>query len=433
MGVLRKLDKPKGWKPESYSKVINLIKVEGGENNNKYYDMYDTGNGEWIACYGRVDATQMTETHPMNEWDSKYKSKLKKGYQDVTHLRTIKESKSSTTNEVIDIKNPQVKKFVEDLQGYSNRSIKDNYTVTAADVTQAQVDEAQSILDRLVAKANFKQNTDYINSDLLSLYRTIPRRMKNVRDHLLNFSEIKNNDNLSIFKNIISNEQLTLDVMRGQVAQIVNVAQASTKKIDVLAAMGLTIEIVNDKEIQLIKKLLGSNANQFSKAFKIINNKTQTKFDSFVSKRKNKTTDLLWHGSRNENWWSIIDTGLVLRPTNAVITGKMFGLSLYFAPKAQKSIGYTSLRGSYWSSGKDDKAYLALYNVHTGNNLHILGSSTKYKHHEYWMSQLTEKRLKDIGDYDSVYAEKGYDLRNDEWMIYNENQCSVKYIVEIVK
>lgn len=216
MGVLKKLDVPLGWRPDKYTRVVNLINVSD-KNNNKYYDMYDNGNGEWTACYGRVDVTQATETHPMNEWDSKYKSKLKKGYQDVTHLRTIKESKtSSTKNEVIDIKDSKVKRFVEDLQGYSNRSIKDNYTVTAADVTQAQVDEAQSILDRLVARATLKEKTDYINADLLALYRTIPRRMKNVRDHLLNFSEIKSNDNLISFKDIIGNEQMTLDVMRGQ-------------------------------------------------------------------------------------------------------------------------------------------------------------------------------------------------------------------------
>lgn len=430
MGVLKKLDVPLGWRPDKYTRVVNLINVSD-KNNNKYYDMYDNGNGEWTACYGRVDVTQATETHPMSEWDSKYKSKLKKGYQDVTHLRTIKESKtSSTKNEVIDIKDSKVKRFVEDLQGYSNRSIKDNYTVTAADVTQAQVDEAQSILDRLVARATLKEKTDYINADLLALYRTIPRRMKNVRDHLLNFSEIKTNDNLTSFKDIIGNEQMTLDVMRGQVAQIVNVAQATTKKIDVLAAMGLIIEVATDKEIQLITKLLGQNAKQFSKAFKVINIKTQSKFDGYVNNRKNKETNLYWHGSRNENWWSILDTGLVLRPTNAVITGKMFGYGSYFANKAQKSIGYSSYRGSYWSNGRSDVAYLALFNVHTGNQFRV-GPGSKHTYHEHWMTQLTEDRLKKYGDYDCLFAKGGADLRNDEIIVYNEAQSTVGFMVEI--
>ena len=31
----------------------------------------------------------------------------------------------------------------------------------------------------------------------------------------------------------------------------------------------------------------------------------------------------------------------------------MFGHGLYFAPRAKKSIGYTSLNGSYWSGGMD--------------------------------------------------------------------------------
>jgi len=52
-------------------------------------------------------------------------------------------------------------------------------------------------------------------------------------------------------------------------------------------------------------------------------------FDDFVEQEQVKDVRLFWHGSRNENWWSIINTGLVLRPTNAVITGKMFGYGIY--------------------------------------------------------------------------------------------------------
>jgi poly [ADP-ribose] polymerase len=37
----------------------------------------------------------------------------------------------------------------------------------------------------------------------------------------------------------------------------------------------------------------------------------------------------------------------MIRPSGAVYTGSMFGDGIYFADKAAKSIGYSSLSGSY--------------------------------------------------------------------------------------
>lgn len=36
-------------------------------------------------------------------------------------------------------------------------------------------------------------------------------------------------------------------------------------------------------------------------------------------------------------------------------------MELYFATKARKSIGYTSLSGSRWASGSNNVAYLAIF------------------------------------------------------------------------
>lgn len=170
---------------------------------------------------------------------------------------------------------------------------------------------------------------------------------------------------------------------------------------------------------------MGDDKSKFSRAFQFSNSHTHLTFNQFVGKADNKKTQLFWHGSRNENWFSILKTGLVLRPANAVITGKMFGYGLYFADKCRKSLNYSSLRGSYWSGGNANKAYLAIYEVHTGNQL-------KIKTHEPFCGLLTEQRLKDKGKhYDSVFAEGGADLINNEYIVYNEKQCTVKYLVEV--
>ena len=381
-------------------------------NNNKYYDMTEEGNTISVK-FGRVGGGSQSASYPSSRWDSLIKSKLKKGYVDVTELRV--EDESIDFDEITD---DVINAFIAELQAYANHSIKQNYTVSSEAVTQKQVDKAQKLIDNLAEKASKQRIKLAIVNDLfLELFQIIPRKMKNVNDWLAS--------DMADFKKKVGKEQDTLDVMKGQVS--LNSAKKKNTVEDkktILEAMGLDMRVATTLEIKGIKEELGSCSNMFHKAFAVNNSNTQTRFDKFVSAATNKKVRQFWHGSRNENWMSIMDTGLVLRPTNAVITGKMFGYGLYFADKAQKSLGYTSHRGSYWANGSSDKAFMSLYDVHLGYEL-------KVKNWSGWMGQLTGKRLEDRGRYDSLFAEGGADLRNNEYIIYNQDQCTIKYIVEL--
>jgi len=102
----------------------------------------------------------------------------------------------------------------------------------------------------------------------------------------------------------------------------------------------------------------------------------------------------------------------------------MYGAGTYFADQARKSLGYTSLQGSYWAQGCSNEAFMGLYQVHLGNML-------EKQKHEGWMYNLNEKRLKELGQYDSFFAKGGIDLCNNEYIIYNEDKSSIKYLVEL--
>ena len=39
-------------------------------------------------------------------------------------------------------------------------------------------------------------------------------------------------------------------------------------------------------------------------------------------------------------------------------------------------------------------------------------------------------KLRQHGDYDSLFAEGGIDLKNNEYIVYNEAQCTPRYLVE---
>jgi poly [ADP-ribose] polymerase len=384
-----------------------------GQNNNKFYDMTEE-DGQLRVEYGRVGVTKAVKMYPLYKWDTLYKAKIKKGYKDVTGYRLQEEVTDFTA-----IANNTISAIVAELQALANKSIQRNYTISSEAVTQAQVAEAQRLLDLLVNLAEPKQfQPIQFNDNLLELFQIIPRKMRKVQAHLAPDKYDK-----SEILHLIATEQATLDVMKGQV----NVNQAKQDKTEdsstILEAMGLDIQTTKPSEVALIKKELGAMGSNYKRSFSIINKRTQKQFDSF-RKGKKDNRRLFWHGSRNENWWSILDGGLVLRPTNAVITGKMFGYGLYFADKARKSYGYTSCRGSYWARGSSDKGFMSLYDVFLGNSL------TK-KRHEQWMYNLTADKLKERGGYDSLSALGGADLRNNEFIIYDERQCTVKYLVEV--
>lgn len=390
-------------------------------NNNKYYNCFPEGD-QFRVEYGRVDATKTTAHYPMSKWDSQIKSKIKKGYQDVTDLKKDLVEEISSTNPESpykDIENAAVKAIVEKLQSLARETINKNYTVKASAVTQDMVDAAQKIIDNL---ANNSSTVDEFNNNLLKLFAVIPRKMGDVRNYLANKSED--------FSKIISKEQDLLDVMRGQIyVKPENepvVTTVEKKQQTILEELGLEIEEATADDIALIKTLMNESVDKFRKAWRVTNLKIQKRFDSFVTDNNIKNTKLLFHGSRSENFWSIIKTGLVLRPTNAVITGKMFGYGCYYAPKCAKSIGYTSLSGSYWAHGGNNTAYMALFDVAYGTPYDVYNFDSKYYNLDYDKLQ----QFKVGANCLHAHADKGM-LRNDEIVVYKEEQMTIKYLIEI--
>lgn len=389
-------------------------------NNNKYYNLFPEGD-KFRVEYGRVDATKTTAYYPMSKWNSHITSKLKKGYQDVTDLKKDLVQEISVANpesSYKDIENAAIKAIVEKLQSMARETIQKNYTVKASSVTQDMVDAAQKIIDDL---ANHSATVDVFNENLLKLFTVIPRKMSNVRDYLA--------DNTEDFARIISKEQDLLDVMRGQIyvkRDDEPVGTVEKKQQTILEELGLVMEETTADDVALIKTLMNESADKFKKAWRVTNLKTQERFDKFVQENDIKDTRLLFHGSRSENFWSIIKTGLVLRPTNAVITGKMFGYGCYYAPRCAKSIGYTSLSGSYWAHGGNNTAYMALFDVAYGTPYDVYSFDSKYYNLDYNRLQ----QFKPGANCLHAHADKGM-LRNDEIVVYKEEQMTIKYLIEI--
>lgn len=394
------------------------------DNHNKFYKQIPVDDYTWIAEYGRIGNSSTKRTYSMSVWESKYREKLRKGYEDKSDLILEAIVKTNADGvEYKEIENKVIAEIVEKLQNMARKALAENYTVSSAAVTQAMVDEAQDLLEQLMKCSTVKG----FNETLLKLFSTIPRKMSEVSKFLAKGK--------ADFAEIIKREQDLLDVMRGEVTTE-NETKDEEKKVDksdktILEHLGLVFEECNEDDMAKISIALGASLNKLNRAWKVTNLKTQAKYDEFCKKEKIKKKKLLFHGSRNENWWSIISTGLVLRPTNAVITGKLYGMGIYFAPKAQKSIGYTSLQGSYWASGRSDTGYMALMEVAYGKPHDVYS-------HDYRFHGMTYETLQEIKPgANCLHAHAGANmggyssLRNDEIVIYKEEQCTIKYLVEI--
>ena len=126
-------------------------------------------------------------------------------------------------------------------------------------------------------------------------------------------------------------------------------------------------------------------------------------YDKYSKKLSNKT--LLFHGTRVSNLIGILKNGLVVDPSklgiNVSITGKMFGMGLYFANSCSKSINYCGYNSS------DNIACLFVSEVALGKQLKLTNSD----------SSLTAKSMP--SEYDSTWG-KGQSTFN-EYDCYDDN------------
>ena len=401
-----------------------LICTKADANNYKYYEMIPNGDS-FTVKYGRMGQPgYQTRTYSISQFDKKYSEKIKKGYEDKTELKSevVEEVTSNNSqSEYKDIENKVIAEIVNRLQKMAKETIAKNYTVNSTTVTQAMIDEAQNILSSLVSI----QDVDEFNKNLIQLFNAIPRKMKKVSDYLAKSKED--------FSKIITDEQNLLDVMQGQVyvPQHKEKDNAIQTNKTILEHFGLEMQETTTEEIAMIKNLLAEDANRYVNSWKVINKETQERFDKFVKENNINNIKMLWHGSRSENFWSIIKTGLVLRPTNAIITGKLYGYGIYFAPRARKSIGYTSVNGSYWANGSNKTGFMAIFEVAYGTPYDVYDFDSKYHEMNYNLLQKFKQGANCLHAHAGASMGGYSSLKNDEIVFYKQEQMTIKYLVEI--
>jgi poly [ADP-ribose] polymerase len=379
------------------------------DNNNKFYTMsYDGVSDTFEVERGRVEVTKIQEKPvPISKYDSVLKSKLKKGYKDVTHLVGVAVDKDVAFKKEKDSK---VQQFVELMERYRNNLVSSTYT-KASTVTKAQVDEAQATLDKLVEKKN--SSTDVKNKLLVELYSIIPRKMNKVQNYLI--PSIKLED-------ILAKEQDNLDAISSSVDTSVLTEHDNT----LLTNIGLKMESVDHSTVNEIQYLMSQPTYYSNKplknadvdVYRIVNEREDKVYHKKKEALPVKDSKFLIHGTRNSSVLSIFEQGLKIRPAgNFHFAGKVYGNGNYYSETVAKSLNYT---------GNDVDKVLLVYEVLIGNPFVYSGW---YRGNSF---PLTEAELLKRG-FHSTFVKAGNGLLNSEIIVYNEQQQRLAYLIHIKK
>lgn len=426
-------------------KYAYLVCVDANNNHNKFYEAILNDDYSIDVKYGRVGQSSVSHHYYPHEknFSILVQSKISKGYTDETALHSVKENARAAHKDLTyePISDEIVRELVEELIKSSNEFMKSNYTVTLAEITQKMIDEAENDIDELVEIANnYPTSSVYaFNRKLEELFADIPRKMRDVSKHLYNPNEdmARTSGNYTeqdiarttaAFERIIQRERDMLDNIRGQL--IPTIQRQSQHDGTVLDAYGLSVREVTYRQEDEITTHLGKDYNgldverRYVRAFAVENNRTRQDYEDFKRQHSLSQRDcaLFYHGSKVENWFSIMKQGLSLNP-DAKITGKMFGNGLYFASDARKSLNYMDVKGSRWNDGQRDSGYMAVYAVALGKCYKPTGALSP---------SFSKRNLRD--GCLSVYADKMLTgLNNDEYIVYDQSQCTIKYLLEMTK
>lgn len=404
-----------------------------------------TRGGTGRAGFIRVgqNKARIVGVYDMSVWDEMYQYYTRGCKDPWTYIpgrMVIKElGDRSTFKEIAD---EYVRSIVDFLMMAANKVVEESYTVQLADISKDMLDAGQSLLNYMADNIDTISVAEF-NACLLKLWTIIPRPIRKMsKEKVLSKDE---------FAPKLQKEQELLNFM---FQSLQNASVYGEGDQTILDANNVEMRPATQEEIDtIIRPLLGSDAFYLSRAWKVTNKKTDEAFNKYLDevydkKHKvdpkferysieNEGIHRLFHGSRTHNWWSIICNGLYINPNEikdlghkADYCGSAFGHGIYTAPSAHKSMGYTDFRGAHWTNGQNEKGYLAIFQIATGEIYDIYGegngtpNSYKELQNIHPGADCTWAFARDKNGYAHSY------LRNEEVIVYRQDQANIDFLIE---
>lgn len=405
--------------PASDYPEVYLTCVHPESNNYKYYWIKPNNATHKIgAQYGRIGSDRGEAFGAKDlkiPYDSEYYwvlyyEKLSKGYVDQSDVYLHSEAAVSapevegeTEDEPV---NAASKELYDLLMGFAKHTIQEMVRDPQR-ITQKQVEKSRKIWEKL---GSYVQVAAF-NRHLQELLVLVPRKTRNVGSLLATSKKD--------FADILEREESLINAMEAVLSG--NPYKVKVKK-DSFDALGIDVfEATDEQKQEVMNRLSDIVKPKVRKIYRVIPKEQKEKFNNYLKEKNISVVKQMWHGSRNENWFSIVKNSLMVNPNaNVIRTGSMLGHGIYLAPSSAKSIGYASVNGSYWANGRSNTGILGLYAVAYGKAYDATNEIRKY----------TKDEL-ERGGYNCVHARggSGLYLRNDEVVVFDSNAVLLNYIV----
>lgn len=377
--------------------------------------------GKLTAYYGRMAVGpgrafgERSVEYPLSSYWPKYFEKLGKGYVDRTQLYMPEVSGKG----VADAHPVEMQKENEkDSVSWRLFSKLKKFAKHAVEAARIQVPVTEEIIQaarddlEVMRNAAGKKDVVTFNLALLDIISILQRPvMTGDGSGVKRLLAIEPSD----FARIIGRESDLIQAMEGSI-----LGKVPSGDIGAFSNIGIEVyEATEKQKKQVLSHLSSALHGKVKQIYRVIPNVQKKRFDGYITEHQIQNVRLLWHGSRNENWLSIIKNSLLLNP-DAIITGKMFGQGIYFAPSSQKSWNYTSYQGTCWANGDSNTAFMGLYAVAYGKPYDV----------NSWDSCADYRKMTYDHGCNCLHAHAGTALHNDEIVFYDEAAVLLDYIVE---
>jgi poly [ADP-ribose] polymerase len=410
-------------------------------NNNKYWYVFMFDDNSCVTEWGRVGSKCQSKTFQHSSeasanafFDKKCREKEKKGYHEIKVVVgsggsgkvTVKQDLETVAKRDIGNKCPKVTSLITELAQANIHNIVQNSNITynsetglfetpCGVVTQETITDARKALSEISVFVDKKNFTSEKYKSLLNTYlMLIPQEVGRKLNPATLYPDA---DAISKQADILDSLEVSVQTLSD--AQD-NAQKESEEKGDAHPRV-FEVEIVHVtdvKEFARIRKKYHDTRKDMhvcshldvKNVYKVCIPKVHNEYQ--VGSKVGNVHEL-WHGTSVGNVLSILKSGLYIPPSSASFcTGRMFGNGAYFAADSTKSLNYAY---GYWSGKTEKKCFMFLADVAMGK--HYVPSSYS-------------ERLPKQG-YDSTWAKANHSgVRNDEYIVYDTNQCDLTYLIE---
>ncbi len=448
-----------------------LNQTDISSNKNKFYIMQIIKNGSKYILYirfgrigiiGNISHKEFTSEYPAvaffekqfksktgNSWHDRENFEKKDGKYFLTEKEcadvsdeTVSDSdESSDEEEKLDDRVIDFVKLITNTTYMKNTLVQleiDTDKMPLGKIRQEQIDDAYEILDKI--NKNLK-NQDKLVKLSSEFYTLIPIACGRQKPPVINNAKL-------IGKNInLLNELSQMVYGTKAVIKLKKDKGSLSKLYEDLHTDIIPLDKTDEMYNILVEYLINSRAPTHHFKFSVLNiyeiNREFERdlYDVFSKKISNKT--LLFHGTRAPNLCAILKNGLVVDPSklgiNVCITGKMFGLGLYFTNSCSKSIQYCAYDasdgiaclfvaevalGNQWQKKQADPSITAQNLSKQYNSVWGMGRSTIANYDEYDDdTRIPHGKIKPIAN------SQGHSLLYDEFIVYHEEQVNLRYII----